>query len=126
MLTDTSFWIDLFREQNYRQKGPATSFLARYRAHELSVSVVTWGELAVGVERSGDLEKLLWRVRIHFLPLQVAWYASRIDRDLASKGQRLGENDNWIAATALAYGLRLVTNDEDFKRVPKLHRVSYA
>jgi predicted nucleic acid-binding protein len=37
----------------------------------------------------------------------------------------LGENDNWTAATARVWGLRLVTRDAAFARVPKLTVVSY-
>jgi hypothetical protein len=62
-------------------------------------------------------------VRLLFLPQQVAWEASRIAREIA--GQRLGENDNWIAATARVWGLRLVTRDNAFARVPKLSVVRY-
>jgi len=55
----------------------------------------------------------------------VAWEAGRIERELAEHGQRLGENDNWIAATARTWGLRLVTRDEAFTRVPGLTVVGY-
>jgi len=125
MLTDTTFWIDLLRERQQNQVGAANAFMARQRNQPLSISVVTWGELAVGVEHSRDLEQILRRINIHFLPLQVAWQASRIDRELALTGERLGENDNWIAATALTFGLRLVTRDEGFRRVPRLRTLAY-
>ena len=39
-----------------------------------------------------------------------------------SKGRRLGENDNWIAATALQYSATLVYADGDFDRVNGLKR----
>src|SRR5687768_9281053 len=99
MLTDTTFWIDLARERRRGEAGPATAFMRANRAHSLSVSIVTWGELAAGVESISELERLLRRVAVHFLPMQVAWQAGRIDRALAARGERLGENDNWIAAT---------------------------
>jgi predicted nucleic acid-binding protein len=35
---------------------------------------------------------------------------------LIASGNRLGENDNWIAGTALYYGVPLVSNDHDFIR----------
>jgi len=35
-------------------------------------------------------------------------------------GLSLDENDLWIAATALALGAALVSNDSDFQRVPSL------
>jgi predicted nucleic acid-binding protein len=43
-----------------------------------------------------------------------------------SKGQRLGENDNWIAATALHYSATLVYADGDFDRVNGLKRANVA
>jgi predicted nucleic acid-binding protein len=123
MLTDTTFWIDLLGERSRRQPGPAARFIAMHRAIRFRLSVVTWGELAVGFASAHDLALALRGVRLLFLPQQVAWEASRIDREIA--GHRLGENDNWIAATARAWGLRLVTRDTAFARVPRLSVVSY-
>ena len=56
---------------------------------------------------------------------QVAWEAGRIERELAQAGSRLGENDNWIAATARAWGLRLVSRDAAFTRVQGIGVVAY-
>jgi hypothetical protein len=38
----------------------------------------------------------------------------------SSLPRRLGENDAWIAATALAYGATLVGRERAFTRVPRL------
>ncbi len=125
MLTDTTFWIDLDAERHRGRVGPATRFLAAHRAGQLMVSVITWGELAEGFTDPGELGKLLFRVRVLPLPQHVAWEAARIARELAASGGRLGENDNWIAATARAWGMRLVSRDTAFGRVPRLRVVSY-
>ncbi|MBI4622738.1 MAG: PIN domain-containing protein [Verrucomicrobia bacterium] len=37
----------------------------------------------------------------------------------------LGENDLWIAATAMYHGLSLVTRDKAFSRVPGLRVTGY-
>ncbi len=50
---------------------------------------------------------------------EIAYLAGRLERALSAKGQRLGENDNWIAVTALYYGEPIVTNDNDFVRVTR-------
>src|SRR5580658_3612264 len=123
MLTDTTFWIDLLQERTRRQHGDASRFIAAHRALRFQVSVITWGELAEGFDSGYDLALLLRGVRLLFLPQQVAWEASRIAREIP--GQRLGENDNWIAATARSWGLRLVTRDTAFARVPRLSLVDY-
>jgi predicted nucleic acid-binding protein len=39
--------------------------------------------------------------------------------------QRLGENDAWIAATALVYGAELVGREQAFARVPRLRYVAF-
>ena len=72
-----------------------------------------------------SLRNLLRRIRIVHLHLQIAWEAGRIERELTARGQRLGENDNWIAATARAAGFRLVTRDRAFERVPCLQLLRY-
>ena len=86
---------------------------------------MTWGELAEGFADFGQIEAFLRGVRILMLPQQIAWEASRIQRELATAGSRLGENDSWIAATARAWGYRLVTRDDAFGRVPRLQLVRY-
>jgi predicted nucleic acid-binding protein len=68
---------------------------------------------------------LLKHIRVLPLSQQVAWEASRIARELSAHGGRLGENDNWIAAAARVWGLRLVTRDTAFARVPRLNVVRY-
>jgi predicted nucleic acid-binding protein len=125
MLTDTTFWVDLARERDSRQRGPAHQFLARHRTQSLEVSIITWGELAAGVNAPEELDRLLRRVRVLMLHRQVAWEAGRIERESARAGSRLGENDNWIAATARAWGLRLVSRDAAFTRVHGLSVVPY-
>jgi tRNA(fMet)-specific endonuclease VapC len=125
MLTDTTFWIDLAQERARHVIGPAHRFLARHRAFDLQVSVITWGELAVGVETPAELDQLLRRIRTLGIPLHVAWEAGRIERELDALGRALGENDLWIAATARAWGMRLVTRDRAFNRVPHLNVLTY-
>lgn len=125
MLTDTTFWVDLLEERITRQPGPAHAFLAAHRAHELRVSIVTWGELAEGLETSADLALLLRHVRIVMLPAQVAWESSRIQRELRATGGRLGENDAWIAGTARVWGFPLVSRDAAFARVGRVRVVGY-
>ena len=125
MLTDTTFWIDLLQERQARRIGPASGFMATHRSGQLMVSVITWGELAEGFTASDDLARLLFRIRVLPLPQHIAWEAGRIARELAATGGRLGENDNWIAATARAWGMRLLSRDKAFGRVPRLRVVGY-
>jgi predicted nucleic acid-binding protein len=125
VLTDTTFWIDLLEERRDAQRGPANRFLAAHHASALEVSIVTWGELAAGFDSTAELDHLLRRVRVMNLHMQVAWEAGRIERELGQRGERLGENDNWIAATARVWGLRLVTRDDAFQRVPGLTVMRY-
>ena len=122
MLTDTTFWIDLINERR-RGRGAVHAFLAAHRAHSFYVSIVTWGELAEGFEREAQLNQFLRGVQILPLPRQVVWEGSRVQRTLDS---RLGENDAWIAATALAWGKRLVSRDNAFRRVPRLNVIDYS
>ena len=50
-----------------------------------------------------------------------AAHYAKIRADLEQKGRTIGSNDYLIAATALAHGAVLVTNNVDeFKRVPGL------
>ena len=44
---------------------------------------------------------------------------------MMAMGEQLGENDKWIAATARAWGFRLISRDRAFERVPRLHVLRY-
>ena len=125
MLTDTTYWVDLAQERASRQGGPAHQFLARHRTQALEVLIITWGEAGGGCEGAGGTgSAAAARARV-MLHRQIAWEAGRIERELAQSGSRLGENDNWIAATARVWGLRLVSRDAAFTRVQGLRVVAY-
>jgi len=99
----------------------------------LAVSVVTIGELRAGVLAARDLETRDRRLAtltaaLVLAPVPVddnvaaAWARLRVMlRDL---GLRMGVNDSWIAATALALGVPVVTQDDGYVRVPGLEVIS--
>jgi predicted nucleic acid-binding protein len=95
----------------------------------LAVSVITIGELRAGVLAAPDLEGR--DRRLATLERAMALQAVPIDDDVAAawaklravlraRGLRLGINDSWIAATAVALGVPVVTQDADFAVVPGL------
>ena len=121
LLLDTSTLIGLEEELAERRVGPVRTYLGRSKAQPLACSTVSIGELASGLDEESVRFFLL---RLRKLPLSeaVAYRAGKLDRELARKGRRLGENDNWIAATALHYSATLVVAVGDFMRVPGLKR----
>lgn len=121
LLLDTSTLIDLEHELAERQVGPVRTYLGRNRGEALACATVTVGELASGADAE-SVRFFLRRLRKLPLSEAVAYRAGELDQRLASQGRRLGENDNWIAATALQYSATLVYVDGDFARVPGLKR----
>jgi predicted nucleic acid-binding protein len=91
---------------------------------QIAVSVVTAAELDLGVLRAQDTEiratrlATLARVRAAYplLPIdaEVASCFARIAAHELEAGRRLRRHDAWIAATALRYGVAVVTQDDDF------------
>jgi predicted nucleic acid-binding protein len=56
----------------------------------------------------------------------VTWEYGRAFRYLRDNGRLIGNNDLWIAATAIAYGMPVVTrNVEHFRRVPGVDVETY-
>ncbi len=93
---------------------------------ELSLSVITAGELRAGVLSAGDLDArdrrlrtLSWAMGLEVVSVdQVvadAWARLRIE--LRDRGLRMPVNDSWIAATAIALDVPLVTQDDDHVEV---------
>ena len=93
---------------------------------EAAVSAVTVGELHVGVLAARGVEMRARRlatleavgaIEVLAIDEEVAasWALLRVD--LAESGRRLNVNDLWIAATALAHRIPVVTQDDDFSPV---------
>ena len=96
---------------------------------ELAVSVITIGELRAGVLAATDLlardTRLATLTLVQSLePIPIdaavadAWASLRVR--LRAAGQRMPVNDSWIAATAMAHGIPVVTQDDDYAAAPDL------
>lgn len=101
------------------------------------VSVVTLGELAAGVQAAGDhedrraarqrtlgvVEGQHRRSRFDILPIDRSTW-QRFGQVSGLLTRKIGHNDKWIAATALAAGRTLVTQDallaENSRRISEL------
>jgi predicted nucleic acid-binding protein len=96
---------------------------------ELAVSVVTIGELRAGVLAASDaqtrdrrLSTLTSALSLDPVPIDVEvserWAHLRVV--LRDHGARMPVNDSWIAATAVALGVPVVTQDDDYLDLPGL------
>jgi len=128
LILETTFLVDLEREARAGAPGRAHAFLEAHPAQELCITLTTAGELACGprVEEREAWYRLVSRFRILSPDLGASWSYGQTFRYLADNGLLIGANDLWIAATALAHGLPLVTRDEaHFRRVPGLRVLGY-
>jgi predicted nucleic acid-binding protein len=125
MICDTTFLSDLYDEQESAKPGPAAAFLVDHRRLPFLVTVISVGEVAVIFQAESEARKFLSRYRILRLTPEVAYTSARIDRELMASGERLGENDNWIAAFCRYYGQPIVSRDRAFERVAGLRRLNY-
>jgi tRNA(fMet)-specific endonuclease VapC len=123
LILDTNFVIAAEREARRAVAGRADAFLAHRAAETFFITFTVAGELACGQSASArsDWERLYRPYPILPWTSDIAWQYGEIYRALASTGQLIGANDIWIAATALAHGYSIVTNNHDeFRRVPGL------
>lgn len=96
---------------------------------EIAVSVITIGELRAGVLAAVDVETrdrrlatLTAALALEPMPVDagVAESWARLRLLLRDSGQRMPVNDSWIAATAMALGVPIVTQDDDYVDVAGL------
>jgi len=96
---------------------------------ELAVSIITIGELRAGVLATNDVK--IRDQRLATLTAAMTLDPVSVDDDVAAQwarlrvllrdsGQRMPVNDSWIAATAMALDVPIVTQDEDYIRLAEL------
>lgn len=128
MLLDTSVLIDLQRELAAGHTGPACALLDGHRDQPLWISVVTLGEFAEGFAdvEGTTLTDLVAGLGLLAIDRAVALIYARLSRQMRAEKWRIGDNDIWIAATALAHGLCLVTRDtRHMSRISGLSTMAY-
>ncbi|MFZ2655469.1 MAG: PIN domain-containing protein [Victivallales bacterium] len=98
------------------------------------ISVITASELIYGVHKASDsrqkqrrhafVEDVLNKFPIIPADLQIARIHAELWADLSSEGAGIGAHDLWIAATCIAYGHKLITdNKSDFGRIKALELI---
>jgi tRNA(fMet)-specific endonuclease VapC len=102
------------------------------QADEVFIPSIALGELHFGARKSRRSEKNLERIEefvanntIVECNANTARQYGDVKNRLRIKGRPLPENDVWIAALALQYGLTLVTRDAHFQEVEILQTVSW-
>ncbi len=128
LLIDTSVLVDAERrEERYEQMLPGDE----QGQEKHSISVITVSELLHGVHRATAGKRRAGRrafvegLLARFEPIPIVSEVARIQAErwaeLEVTGDMIGVHDLWIAATALAHGLRVATtNAREFERVPGL------
>lgn len=126
LILDSTFFVDLDREQRRRKPSSAHRFLEDHENDELAMSVITRAELARGFSVREKWESFCHGFLILGLDDEVLWTAARIFRDLQKRGESISDNDFWIAATAVAARFPLVTeNARHFARIRGLKVLSH-
>lgn len=103
---------------------------AMVRANEeIFLNAIVVGELKAGFVRGGrrkknedELRRFLMSPRVSLLDVgeETAERYAVILNSLWRAGTPIPTNDIWIAASAMEYGLRVVTTDEHYDKIPQI------
>ncbi len=127
IIIDTSIFIQA--ERNRQSISSIFSNLSP--TDEAYISVATVSELLVGVYRANTEERQILRsayvekILASFVAIEITSTTARIQAEIAanllSRGQIIGVQDMWIAATAIHHGFSILTYDvSDFSRIAGL------
>ena len=113
-LLDTSVFIALEsgRPMN-AERLPDQSVICPVTIAELQAGVLITADVDRRARRLATLESMA-DIEVLVIDAEVAAEWARLRVHLAESGRRVNANDLWIAATAAANGLPVVTQDDDF------------
>jgi tRNA(fMet)-specific endonuclease VapC len=121
-LVDTSAYAAFMR-------GQAEAKLALQRAEDICLSPIVLGELRAGFlrgkhRRKNETELQVFlsspRVRVVDVDSETADRYAAILHALRVAGTPIPMNDVWIAASAMQYGLRILTTDRHYQKVSQV------
>lgn len=129
-LLDTNICIYI---ANRRPPGVQARF-ARLTPGDVGMSLVTYGELRYGAEKSArreeslaTLERLTTLIPVLLPDAATGACYGAVRAALEAAGTTIGNNDLWIAAHAVALNVTLISNNtREFERVPGLRLENWA
>lgn len=143
-LLDTNIWAYLYYQEKYTQE---YSNVIKHmnqidKTVPLGISVISWGEIAVGLPENDSGKDSMQRKHIEFVSSQKPWLVGIDEHTAEQYGKLRGrlssekhrkkrdlvdiytwlelgsmENDLWIIAQAVTRDLVLVTNDEKLRKI---------
>ena len=128
LILETSFLVDLERELIAGAPGPAQLFLESRQAQKLHITFTIAGELAAGprMNERSKWDEFVSPFEVIECTLEVSRRYGRLYRYLRDNGLLIDANELWIAATALAFEMPVVTRSErHFARAPELDVIGY-
>lgn len=126
ILIDSDIVIDFLNNQRFA----VIFFKDTASKKEIFISIITWIEVAYGFNKNKSVNKIEifrdfledYRVTFIFIDENVAKKFLDVKIDLENRRVPLSDFDLFIASTALAYNLSLVTrNIKHFKRIKDLN-----
>jgi tRNA(fMet)-specific endonuclease VapC len=123
-LLDTNICIYIAKKKPLK----ASQKLEQLEIGEVAMSIITYGELLFGAEKSQQsiktkeiLEELITLIPSLKMTTEACKHYANTRVLLEKQGKPIGNNDLWIAAHALALDVTLVTNNlNEFSRISNL------
>lgn len=123
-LVDTSIWIHVFRQSTQQKTKQVQDFFRLLSpAVKLTTTGIVLAECICGLGK-GKKDEVVRKIleRYDYLPSTKDIYvlAGELSKDLENKGLKTPLADCLIAATAISYGVTLISKDLHFKRFKEL------
>ncbi len=119
-ILDTSVFIAREEQRPLSLLGlPAEAAISVVTLAELEVGVLLGADVAVRAQRLATLD-LVSDIEVLVIDENVARSWALLRAELARSRRRVNVNDVWIAATAIAHDLPVVSQDADFDAIAEL------
>jgi predicted nucleic acid-binding protein len=123
MLLDTSAWVEFFEGSDKGKKVKTVLEQDKCYTSMVSLAEMTHWSLKEGRETAFFIDSITKLSTVLNIDNEIAILAGRLNFERKQSNKKWGMLDSFVLATSIAYNLKIMAKDSDFKDLPNVEMI---